>query len=149
MSESQSVSITVTRQEGYRFLVEFGPQYATMIADEPMPLGTDSGPSPQHLLAAAIANCLCASLTFACAKYHEDPGELSATVTCETGRNEKNRLRVTGIEVSITLGHAPDLLPHLERSLASFEDFCTVTESVRHGIPVNVSVSGPDGAKLR
>ena len=146
---SESVSISVSRQEGYRFLVEFGPQYATMIADEPAPLGTDSGPSPQHLLAAAIANCLCASLTFACGKYHEDPGELTATVTCQTGRNEKNRLRVTGIEVSITLGSAPELLAHLERALASFEDFCTVTQSVRQGIAVHVSVFGPKGTKLR
>lgn len=146
---SESVSVTITRQEGYRFLVEFGPQYATMISDEPVPVGTDSGPSPEHLLAASIANCLCASLTFACGKYHGDPGELSATVTCSTGRNEKNRMRVTNIEVAITLGNKPDLLPNLERVLASFEDFCTVTESVRHGIPVSVSVSGPDGAKLK
>lgn len=146
---SESVSITVTRQEGYRFLVEFGPQYATMIADEPMPIGDDTGPSPQHLLAASIANCLCASLTFACRKYHEDPGEFSASVTCEIGRNEKNRLRVMGIEVSITLNGPPEALPHLERALASFEDFCTVTESVRQGILVNVGVFGPDGAKLR
>lgn len=146
---SESVSISITRQEGLRFLVEFGPQYPTMIADEPEPAGHDSGPSPQHLLAAAIANCLSASLAFACGKYHEDPGELTATVTCRTGRNERNRVRVTGIEAAITLGAAPAMLPHLERALASFEDFCTVTESVRQGIPVSVSVFSPDGAKLR
>ncbi len=145
---SENVTVTVTRQEDYRFLVEFGPQYATLIADEPIPVGDDTGPSPQHLLAASIANCLCASLTFACRKYHEDPGEFSASVTCEIGRNEKKRLRVTGIEVSITLNGALETMPHLERALASFEDFCTVTESVRQGIPVRVGVFGPDGAKL-
>ncbi|MBU6398202.1 MAG: OsmC family protein [Rhodospirillales bacterium] len=145
---SESVTVTVTRQEDFRFLVEFGPQYATMIADEPMPIGVDSGPSPQHLLAAAIANCLCASLTFACRKYHEDPGEFSATVTAEIGRNERNRLRVQELDVRITLNGSPEAVPHLARALATFEDFCTVTESVRHGIDVKVSVFGPDGAKL-
>ncbi|MDE2239572.1 MAG: OsmC family protein [Rhodospirillales bacterium] len=145
---SESISVTVTRQEDYRFLVEFGPQYATLIADEPVPIGVDSGPSPQHLLAASIANCLCASLTFACRKYHEDPGEFSATVTCEIGRNEKNRLRVLNLDVHITLNGPPEAVPHLARALATFEDFCTVTESVRHGIHVNVGVFGPDGTKL-
>ena len=145
---SESITVTVTRQEDFRFLVEFGPQYATMIADEPMPIGVDSGPSPQHLLAASIANCLCASLTFACRKYHEDPGEFSATVTCEIGRNENKRLRVTLLDVRITLNGPPEAVPHLARALASFEDFCTVTESVRHGIQVNVGVFGPDGTKL-
>ena len=145
---SESVTVTVTRQEDFRFLVEFGPQYATMIADEPMPIGVDSGPSPQHLLAAAIANCLCASLTFACRKYHEDPGEFSATVTAEIGRNENKRLRVQELDVRITLNGSPEAVPHLARALTTFEDFCTVTESVRQGIDVKVSVFGPDGTKL-
>jgi hypothetical protein len=39
-------------------------------------------------------------------------------------------------------------LPHLDRALASFEDFCTVTASVREGIAVAVTVRGPDGAAL-
>nr|WP_295743648.1 OsmC family protein [uncultured Acidocella sp.] len=145
---SESVTVTVTRQQDFQFLVEFGPQYATMIADEPAPVGEDMGPSPQHLLAASIANCLCASLTFACRKYHEDPGEFSASVTCEIGRNAAKRLRVTRIDVAITLNGDPAAVPHLNRALASFEDFCTVTESVRAGIEVNVQVLGPDGAKL-
>lgn len=145
---SERVTINITRQEDYRFLVEFGPQYPTLIADEPMPIGEDTGPAPQHLLAAAIANCLCASLTFACRKYHEDPGEFAATVTCVSGRNEHNRLRITSVEVSISLGSKAEQLPHLQRALASFEDFCTVTQSVERGIPVKVDIFGADGSKL-
>ncbi len=143
------VTITITRQAGYRFLIDFGPHYASLMVDEPAPLGADCGPSPEHLLAGAIANCLCASLTFACDKYHEDPGPLRARVTCHTGRNERNRIRITGLEVQIDMGTTPGLLPHLDRALASFEDFCTVTQSVQQGIPVQVSVHGPDGAVLR
>jgi len=143
------VAVNVTRLERYQFRVEFGPNHVPVIADEPPPLGDDAGPSPQHFLAAAIANCLSASLVFACQKYKEDPGPLSAIVTCSTGRNEQNRLRVVNIDVKLKLGAAPESLPHLARILATFEDFCTVTRSVEHGIPVAVSIAGPDGTALR
>ena len=36
----------------------------------------------------------------------------------------------------------------LERILAQFENFCVVTESVRHGIDVSVSVTDADGVQL-
>src|SRR5215469_7619002 len=129
---ASEASVTITRQGKYRFLVDFGPNLATTTADEPPPVGDGAGPSPVQLLAAAVANCLSASLVFANSKFTEDPGALTATATCEIGRNERNRLRVTGMNVKIVLGTAPESLAHLERSLAQFEDFCTVTQSVRN-----------------
>ena len=146
---SEQVSVTITRQDRYRFLVDFGPAIDAMVADEPAPLGETAGPSPSQLLAAAVANCLSASLVFACNKFREDPGPMTATATCEIGRNEKNRLRVLAIEVRLALGVAPAGLAHLERALAQFEDFCTVSQSVRAGVPIRVAVVGPDGAVVR
>jgi organic hydroperoxide reductase OsmC/OhrA len=146
---TDEVSITITRQDKYRFLVDFGPNIATSVADEPPPLGGGAGPSPQQLLAAAVANCLSASLVFAHGKFKEDPGAVTATAVCQIGRNEKNRLRVIGIEVAITLGVAPQSLGHLDRALAQFEDFCTVSQSVRAGIPLAVTVRSPDGRVLK
>jgi len=143
------IAITITRQDKYRFLVDFGPEIAKLVADEPAPLGDGAGPSPPQLLAAAVANCLSASLLFAHGKFKEDPGRLVATAICEVGRNEKNRLRVTGIKVTIALGVAPETLGHLDRALAQFEDFCTVTQSVLAGIPVTVTVRSPDGRVLK
>jgi hypothetical protein len=49
---SDEVSVTITRQDKYRFLVDFGPDIAKMAADEPAPLGDGAGPSPSQLLAA-------------------------------------------------------------------------------------------------
>ena len=43
----------------------------------------------------------------------------------------------------------PGGIPHLDRALAQFEDFCTVSQSVRAGIPFTVSVRGPDGRLLK
>ena len=71
------------------------------------------------------------------------------TVTCEVGRNEKDMLSVTNIKVAITLGVAPNSIGHLDRALAQFEDFCTVSQSVRTGIPFSVSVKSPDGRILK
>jgi uncharacterized OsmC-like protein len=146
---SEPISVTITRQDRYKFLVDFGDGIATTVADLPPPLGEGAGPSPEHLLAAAVANCMSASFLFALAKFKEDPGRLTATVSCEMGRNDKNRVRVTGLNVAISLGVAPETLGHLDRALAQFEDFCTVSQSVRAGIPLTVTVKGPDGRVLK
>ncbi len=146
---SEEVRVTITREENYRFSVDFGPGIAAMTADEPAPVGEGTGPSPSQILAAAVANCLSASLLFAVRKFKEDPGKLTATAICETGRNEKNRLRIKGIRVVITLGVEPETLGHLDRALAQFEDFCTVSQSVQSGIPYSVTVNGPDGQVVK
>jgi len=146
---SNEVSVSVTRQDRYRFLVDFGAGLPPTTADEPPPLGGGAGPSPAQLLAAAVANCLSASLIFANAKFKEDPGALTATATCEIGRNERNRLRVTSIKVKIALGAAPASFAYLDRALAQFEDFCTVSQSVQAGIPLAITVTGPDGRVLK
>ena len=145
----EQVRVTITREENYRFSVDFGGGLSTLAADEPAPIGEGTGPSPQQLLAAAIANCLSASLVFAVRKFKGDPGKLTATAIGETGRNEKNRLRVTGIKVAIALGVEPETLGNLDRALAQFEDFCTVSQSVKNGIPYSVTVTAPDGRVLK
>jgi len=146
---TDEAAVTITRQDKYRFLVDFGPGIADTVVDEPAPLGDGSGPSPSQLLAAAVGSCLSASFLFASTKFKEDPGRLTTTAKCQTGRNENNRLRVTGIEIGIELGLEPESLGHLERALAQFEDFCTVSQSVRAGIPFTVTVRGPDGRVLK
>jgi uncharacterized OsmC-like protein len=128
-------SVRVTHKEGYQFEVSFAEALPVLGTDEPAPIGTGAGPSPEQLLVASVANCLCASLHFA---------EASGTV----GRNERGRLRVRSIDVAITLDAAGPELAGAERALAQFEDFCTVTESVRAGIPVAVTVEDRSGAVL-
>jgi uncharacterized OsmC-like protein len=149
MPDPDPVSVTVTRQDHYRFLVDFGPGLPPATADEAPPLGGGAGPSPTHLLAAAVANCLSASFVFAVAKFHEDPGAVSTTVTCDVGRNDQGRLRVLALDAVMTLGATPASMAHLDRALAEFEDFCTVSQSVKAGIPFEVRVNAPDGSRLK
>lgn len=146
---SDNAIVTITRQSGFQFLVDFGPGIATMLADEPEPLGQGSGPAPNHMLLAAVANCLSASLVFALQKFKQDPGQLKATATPEMGRNADKRLRIVGINVKLELGRPAAELEHLERVLAQFEEFCTVSMSVRQGIAIQVQVLDGAGAVLK
>ena len=144
---SHAVSITVTQQSNYQFLVDFGAALPQLLADEPAPLGAGSGPSPSHMLLAAVANCLSSSLYFALQKFKQDAGGITTTATARIDRNEQNRLRVLDIAVTIRLGKGGAEISHLDRILEQFEPFCTVSQSVRHGIPISVAVE--DGLGIR
>jgi uncharacterized OsmC-like protein len=145
---SETVSITITQQEKYRFLVDFGDAIPELIADEPEPLGHGAGPAPTHMLLAAVANCLSASLLFSLQKFKQDPGGMVTTASCSVDRNAHHRLRVQQIDVTINLGKPGAEFEHLERILEQFEDFCTVSQSVQAGIPIQITVIDGKGVHL-
>jgi uncharacterized OsmC-like protein len=144
-----AVRIELKQETGYRFATQFGTGMPAIHSDLAPPLGTASGPSPEHFLAAAVGSCLASSLLFSLKKFQQSPEPISAVATATEGRNEKNRLRVQGIQVTLTLGVPAAKLENLERVLGSFEDFCTVTASVRGAIPVEVEVFDAEGKKLK
>ena len=148
MSENRT-TVRLTQRHDYQFDNQFGTGMSGLLSDEPAPLGAGAGPSPVQLLCAAVGNCLAASLLFAARKYHDDPGALACEVEAETGRNADKRMRVLAISARITLGVPAEAMGHLERVLGSFEDFCTVTASVRASIPVTVQVLDAHGAVLK
>ncbi len=149
MSE-QTFTITLEQRQDYEFLVRFGKEsIADLVTDESAPLGKDAGPNPARVLAAAVANCLSASLLFALRKFKNQPEPLTATATTRIGRNDQNRLRILAIDVQIRTGRKAAEMAHLDRILAQFEEFCIVTQSVRDGLPVNVSVVDAEGAVLK
>ena len=145
----QPPSVTLRQVRDYQFEIRFADGMAHLISDEPPPLGQSAGPSPSHLLLAAVANCMSSSLNFALAKFKNPSGGITTTARAHIGRNDAGRLRVLHIEVEIRLGAAADKLLHLERVLAQFEDFCTVGASVRAGIPTEVSVFDGLGVRLK
>ena len=146
MSNETSFAVRLTQEQDYQFRVAFdSPDMASLLVDEPAPLGTNEGPNAARLVAAAVANCLSASLLFAVRKFKEDPGALSSEAVTRIARNEQGRFRIAGIDVAIQLGAASGRIEHLDRSLAQFEDFCIVTQSIRHGIPVRVEVKDAEG----
>lgn len=149
MSTPHDPAVRLTQQQDYRFLNRFGTAPGELASDLQPPLGQGTGPDPEQLLAAAVANCLSASLLFALRKFKQQPEPISAEVSVTVGRNAENRARVLGMEARITLGVPAASLEHLDRVLATFEDFCTVTASVRAAIPVTVKVFDATGAQLK
>ena len=141
-------SITITQVGDYVFAVDFGKALPALRVDEAEPIGGGTGPHPEQLLIAGVANCLCASLVFALGKFRQDGGGVSAEATCRIGRNDDERLRIVGIDVRITLGAAAADMPRIDRVLEQFQRFCTVSESVKRGIPVAVSVRDGAGTHL-
>ena len=148
MSES-NVRITLRQQQDYQFQVDFGEGIPSLLADEPAPLGTGQGPSPVQLLAAAVGNCLSDSLLFALRKFKQTPEPLHCTVDAEIGRNEQKRLRVLKMTAALHLGVPASSLEHLDRVLDQFEAYCTVTQSVGQGIPIELHVFDSSGQRLK
>lgn len=149
MPENPRLTVTLHQEQDFQFRVSFdGTAIPELMTDESAPLGQGAGPSPTLMLTTAIANCLSASLLFAMRKFHNQPGPLVTRATTELVRNEQGRLRVGQVQVEIQLAEAAATHASLERILAQFENFCTVTESVRHGVDVSVSIRDADGVQV-
>jgi len=146
---SEIVKANLEQEQDFRFAIHFGDGIPAIYGDEPPPLGNGTGPSPSQLLAAAVGNCLSDSLLFALRKFKQKPEPIRTAVTATIDRNAENRLRVLGIDVKLTLGVPRAGLEHLDRVLGQFEEFCTVSQSVRQGIPVTVEVYDSAGERLK
>jgi uncharacterized OsmC-like protein len=147
MSEPE-LRVTMEQVEGLEFRVRFDWEEAgELLLDEPEPLGHRRGPNATRLLAAAVGNCLTASLAFCLHRSRATVQGLTTTVTGQVVRNDKNRLRVGNLDVRIQLPAGVEGAA-LERCLGMFEDFCTVTASIRQGIPVAVEVVDAAGTPV-
>ena len=149
MSDPQRIRLTLEQEDDYAFRIRFDETtIADLMTDEPAPLGRGEGPNPTRLLLSAVANCLSASLLFALRKFKNTPGKLVTRATADLVRNEQGRLRVGHIHADIRLAEAGAAHASLERILAQFENFCVVTESVREGVEVSVSITDAEGVQL-
>ncbi len=151
MSEAGRFTSNLEQLVDYQFNVKFDlPKAADVLMDEPPPLGERAGPNASRMLAAAAANCLSASLLF-CLTKTMDQVPANALKTEATGilvRDEKKRLRVGGLEVTLRIDDQLVDSPRLKRCMDLFEDFCVVSASIRQGIPIKVTVQNSAGEVL-
>jgi uncharacterized OsmC-like protein len=145
----KTIRVELSQRQDYRFDIAFGDAMPVLTSDEPAPLGTGLGPSPVQMLCAAVGNCLSDSLLFAFRKFKQEPSPMHCVVTAEIGRNDDNRLRVLHMNAQIHMGVLAGSLAQVDHVLAQFEEFCTVTQSVRQGIPITVEVFDSAGQQLK
>lgn len=140
-THDESFQISLTLREGYEMSADFGlPGVEPLLFDEPAPLGAGHGPNAARVLASAVGNCLAASLLFCLRKARVDVQELRATVTGTMARNERGRLRITGLRVRLEPVVPADQHDRMARCVELYEDFCLVSQSVRQGIDITADV---------
>lgn len=138
---SEPFVVSLEQKQDFQFLIDFNQEgVPLLLADELPPLGEGNGPNPARLLAAAVANCLAASLLFCLRKSRIEPHQLRAAVQGEMVRNERGRLRIRQLNVRIEPLLAEADAERITRCSEIFQDFCIVTESVRDGIDVQVEL---------
>ena len=144
MDETPIVT-TMELQDGYRFLVHFDQEgVPPLLMDESPPVGEGGGPSPSRILSAAIGNCLSASALFCLRKARIPVKGMRTSVETRLARTETKRLRIGGVTVRIEVEVAPEDRERMARCVSMYEDFCVVTQSVRNGVAVDVSLEVPD-----
>ena len=147
MPDERTHHVTINLTRDYEFAADFNdiPGAPSIQFDEPEPLGGNHAPNAAAVLGAAVGNCLSASLAFCLHKARVPLEGLTATVSTHVARNDKGRFRISGIDVELHPEVAIGDGVRLRRCEEIFEDFCVVTESVRRGIPVIVSVKPEQG----
>jgi uncharacterized OsmC-like protein len=117
--------------------------------DEEHPQEIDMlGPNPARLLGLAILGCLSASFIFCLKKRNFKVDDFNAEAEVIISRNDKGFLRVKNINVDIepsisdpkALKRAKQCLKSTKDGVSLFEQFCTITQSIRSGIDVNVNL---------
>jgi uncharacterized OsmC-like protein len=136
-------TISLEQIKDYEFRVTFDKeQHPSIETDEPPPLGGDKAPNATRLLAAAVGNCLSASMLFCSRKSKVSIDKINTKVTVQIVRNKDRRQRIGRLSVEITPQIADTDKAKASRCLEIFEDYCVVTQSVRQGIPVDVEIKG-------
>ena len=138
--------VILEQVKDYKFTVAFDDEsLQSLTMDEPTPIGTAEGPSSSRLLAAAIGHCMSASLLFCLNKSRISMKHVSTRVHATLAKNDAGRWRVQAIKVNVAADPLNETdRERMRRCLEIFEDFCIVTQSVRKGIDVQVTVQTTD-----
>lgn len=137
--DANEFAVTLQLGADHRLLLDFGlPGVAELPIAEGGPQDTGDAPDPAQMLAGAVVGCLSASLLFCLRKAHIEIVDLQARVEGQKTRNENGRLRIGHLKVTLAPTVSAEQGERMTRCLGLFQDFCTVAESVRAGIAIDV-----------
>ncbi len=139
---SETVLTKLELIEGYKFNAVFDAEgVPNLVVDEMKPIGEGVGPNPSRLLSTAVGHCLSSSLLYCLAKAKIKVKKLETTIEAKVERNSEGYHRIAGLDVQIRLEVNEADKSRVPRCLGIFENYCTVTQSVRRGIDVQVKVT--------
>ncbi|MHA2326800.1 MAG: OsmC family protein [Promethearchaeota archaeon] len=99
------------------------------------------GPNASRLLAMAVLGCLNASFMFCLSKRDFTIEDLESEAVVTIFRNDKGFVRVKKIDVDIKPKiNSPEMRKRADQCRKMFEQYCTVTASIREGININVNI---------
>lgn len=135
--------VKITHQQNYQFSSQasederlHGTPY---LSDEPDPVGDAAGPSTPALLGSALGHCLSASLLEALKHSRVDVLNCETEVVTVVKPNTEGNPRIDHVEVTIR-PRVAERDRRTKRCEEIFENYCTVTSSVKEGIAVEVNV---------
>lgn len=147
--EFPRVAVSVDQVARYQFEVSYpGTPLRPIMVDEAPPVGSGTGPGPAQALAGAVGHCLSSTLYNSLERAHVRSTPIRTRVTVSFGRNERGRLRVANLAVEVECAPLDESdRERFNRCVTIFEDYCTVTGSVRTGIEVRTEVRPPPSPK--
>lgn len=141
--ECREFQLDLEHVGSYRFVSqasEEGKQHGEQFySDEPDPVGEASAPATPALLGAAVGHCLSASLLEALRHAHLEVTSLSTRVVSVVRANSQGLPRIDHVDVVIKPVLA-SFGARARRCEEVFENYCTVSSSVRQGIDIRVRV---------
>jgi organic hydroperoxide reductase OsmC/OhrA len=125
------IEVKFPKMESYKLSIEAPPELG----------GKGKAPNPDRVLAAAVGGCLTLSFLLNLQGLRLYPKELNTKVKANIRPDDKGLPRFKSIDVEITPVFEGAINKEtLKKVLDTFQYFCTVTQAVRSGVPVNVTV---------
>jgi len=143
MSEEAKVKVGIKQEGVMIFKADLGKikMQDLFIDERPKRAAEKIGPTPSRLLGLAVLGCLVASFTFCFQKKKFSLKEIGGEAEVIMKRNEKGFWRIMKINVSIKpMINDPLIRKRADQCIKMFEQYCTITQSVREGIEVNVDI---------
>ncbi|MFX0197040.1 MAG: OsmC family protein [Candidatus Hodarchaeota archaeon] len=142
-TEKKEFTIDLNLIENFQFNVKFDMDVPDLLLDEPADAGGDGkGPNASRLIGTAVGNCLSASLLFCLRKARVNITGIRTIVKGIIARNAEGYWRIQQFEVNIRPSlRDSEKSSGFERCKGVFENYCIATESIRQGIPVNVTIT--------
>lgn len=138
-------TVTLERLSGMQFKTTFDfDHFPELMFDEPenVPTGKNEYPNASRILAAAVGNCLSASLTFCLEKRKVPLDNLTTVVKGTLGRSEEGYWRIQKLDVEMHIKY-DELTESVEKSFERcknlFFNYCIVSASIKEGIEINVN----------